>query len=243
MDKTQELRNAYEELISAMELPHQNQRLFEVYKEVITPNEFAAKLDSELEMLYEKYLGLIEDPFLKHIALSRIEKDFILFEENVENRYYYIEDNQTKRVIAEDNDFSVSSKIWNELCILMNNVYFSFRNELITKDLADLEFKLIGASTKRQSKKKPTIDTQLSLNQLQICGLFKTLQGLKIINQTPNTQLCNPLGQMLDSKPEQVRQNLSKKLEQVDKDKIVAQLLKAIEHVDEKLVNKVSIQK
>ena len=224
------LRKAYNSVVFALG-SNLRDRLFDLYRKEINPSSY--NWNSEIEVLYEKkYLGVI-DPLVRYIAKLGIEKDYIYYELKANGKYFRKEEEGFHRVLDVDYNFSISEEVRDSLFNLIAEV----------QDIIHEEVEIIEDSIKPKNKKKPTRDTQLILNQLQICGLFKTLQDLKIINQTSNTQLCNPLGEMLNSEPEQVRQSLSKKLEQIDKDKIVAQLIKAIEHVDEKLVNKVSIQK
>ena len=160
---------------------------------------------NELETVCHKYFELIHEPSLQHIALTRLGKDIDSMADRFRNDLpFYLSVERYELTMQEMDEICFISEGW------FNNISY----QLIEKELAKLELKLIGETQKKRKTKQ-----ELSLTQKQINLLFHSLRENKVITNKIsdvasglftmtglgynfyNQNLSNPLSETKDSVP------------------------------------------
>tara|TARA_R110000782_G_scaffold218742_1_gene306151 strand:+ start:39 stop:821 length:783 start_codon:yes stop_codon:yes gene_type:complete len=223
MDKHNQLRQMYSSILRLIDCNSIVDLLNLTYPEIVTnkiaeghlkfdsspiptPDEIDETLINYLEKIeleINAYLNLIDSDLNKWIAISRLQKDFEMFQGADLNIL------MMNRVVRAAKDPIFSDVI----TYLVDNFYFHLV-ELGINLQSDMEFDLLGTTPKNsQQTAKRRKEKSSSLKNYQIILLFSLLKKQGIFPTENISLLAEQIGKWTDTGVDQVQQNLNKTTE------------------------------
>ena len=191
MDKIEKLRELYDSIIEKIEPLQIAMIVLNDIKDIEKfKHNFSAHFAGVAEC-YNNYLELIQTPESKHIALNRLKSDFKIYGDESRSLFNWQRHSRSERVQTKilNQLVDIDAQSWYEVCRVIEDFFFVLTFEYASKDLARLEFELIGASA-TSPKSKPNKEQKLALNQNELMYLFMQLGAKDIFTKTDKFHLA-----------------------------------------------------